>query len=100
MGASFAEVNIETHLRLNKFVKYYGKSMFIKEFSDAGILDARHLIGPNGIYKTYDNVAIEYNLLPNNQSFVQYVKLISAISLSTGNLILVILTTEVLIPYS
>ena len=52
-----------------------------KEFSDAGILDARQLIGPNGIYKTYDKVAIEFNLLPNNQNFVEYVKLISAIPL-------------------
>ena len=40
--------------------------MYIKEFSDAGILDARELIGPNDNYKTCDNVAIEYNLLPNN----------------------------------
>ena len=57
VGARFAEGNFETHLWLNKFAKYYGKSMFIKEFSDAGILDVRQLLGPNGIYKTYDNVA-------------------------------------------
>ena len=81
VGASFAAGNFETHLWPNKLVKYHGKSMFTKEFSDAGILDARQLIGPNGTYKTYDDVAVEYNLLPNNQSFVEYVKLISAIPL-------------------
>ena len=81
VGASFAEENLKTHLWLNKFVKYNGKSMFIKEFPDAGVLDARQLIGPNGIYKTYDDVAAEYHLFPNNQSFVEYVKLISAIPL-------------------
>ena len=48
VGASFAEENFETHLWLNKFVKYNGKLMFIKEFFDAGILDARQFIGPNG----------------------------------------------------
>ena len=81
MGASFAEGNFETHLWLNKFIKYNGKSMFIRKFSDAGILDARQLIGPNGIYKRYVDVALEYNLLPNNQRFVEYVKLTSAITL-------------------
>ena len=37
VGASFAEVNIQTHLWLNKFVKYIGKSMFIKESFATGI---------------------------------------------------------------
>ena len=47
--------------------------LFIKEFPDAVILDARQLIDPNDNHKTYDNVAIEYNLLPDNQSSVEYV---------------------------
>ena len=72
MGASFAGENSETRLWLNKFVKYNGEPMCEKEFFDAEILDARQLIGPNGIYKTYDNVAVKYNLLPDNQSFVEY----------------------------
>ena len=71
MGASFTEENSETHLCLNKFVKYNGKSMFKKKLSDAVISDARQLTGPNGIFKTYDNVAVGYNLPFNNQSFVR-----------------------------
>ena len=44
MSASFAEGNFETYLWLSKFVKYNGKSMFIKEFSDAEILNAPQIL--------------------------------------------------------
>ena len=53
--------------------------MYNKEFSDAGIVDGKQLVDRDGNFKSYDDIAIEYHLRPNNQSFIEYVKIISAI---------------------
>ena len=66
-------------LWLNKFLKYKGRPLYIKEFSDAGIVDAQQIVDSNGNFKSYDEIATEYDLIPNNRSFIEYIKLISAV---------------------
>ena len=53
--------------------------MYNKEFSDAGIVDGQQLVDRNGNFKSCDCIAIEYHLRSNNPSFIEYVKVISAI---------------------
>ena len=64
----------ETFLWLNKSLKY--KS----EFSDAGIVDAQQIVDINGNFKSYDEIATEYDLIPINCSFIEYIKIISAVT--------------------
>ena len=71
--------NSETFLWLNRFLKYKNKPLYNEEFANAGIVDAKQLVDSNGNFKSYDNLAIEYNLNPNNASFIEHVKLVSAI---------------------
>ena len=51
----------------------------MKEFSDAGIVDAQQIVDINGNFKSYDEIATECNLIPNNRSFIEYIKLISVV---------------------
>jgi len=52
--------------------------MYVKEFAQTRIIDAHQLVDSNGSFKVYDDLAVEFNLIPNNRSFVEYIKLISA----------------------
>ena len=70
----------ETYLWLNKSLKYKGRSLNIKEFSNAGIITAQQIVDIKGNVISYDEIATEYDLIPNNCSFIiEYIKLISAI---------------------
>ena len=69
----------DTFLWLNKSLKYKGRPLYIKEFSDAGIVDAQQIVDINGNFKLYDEIAAEYDLIPNNRSFIEYIKLISVV---------------------
>ena len=66
----------DTFLWLNKCLKYKGRPLYIKEFSDAGIVDAQQIVDINGNFKSYDEIATEYDLIPNNRSFIKCIKLI------------------------
>ena len=58
-------------------MKYKGRPLYIKEFSDAGIVDAQQIVDINGNFKSFNEIATEYNLIPYNCSFIEYIKLIS-----------------------
>ena len=49
------------------------------EFSDAGIVNDQQIMDINGDFKSYDEIATEYDLIPNNCSSIEYVKLISTV---------------------
>jgi len=85
--------NNETFLWFNKYVKYKGKPLYYKEFFDAGIVDALQLVDANGNYRSYDDVASTFNLSANNESFIKYIKLMSAIP-ENWNLNSVLLITK------
>ena len=68
-------------LWLNKFVKYRNKLVFYEEFFEAGIYALYQLKKPNNELFTFDEIAIFFGMTPNNQSFVKYIKLISALPL-------------------
>ena len=42
----------------------------MKEFFDAGIVDAQQIIDINGNLKSYNEIATEYDSIPNNRSFI------------------------------
>ena len=69
----------DTFLWLNKSLKYKDRRLYIKEFSDAGIVDAQQIVVINGNFKSYDEIATEDDLIPNNRSFIEYIKLISVV---------------------
>ena len=69
----------KTFLWLNKSLKCKVRSLYIEEFSDAGIVDAPQIVDINGNFKSYDEIATEYDLIPNNRSFIEYIKLLSAV---------------------
>jgi len=71
--------NSDTFLRFNNHLKYKGKPLYNKEFSDAGIIDAEQLVDSNGNFLSYDYIASAYKLTPNNESFIEYIKLMSAV---------------------
>ena len=68
-------------LWLNKFVKYRNKPVSYEEFFEAGIFDLYQLKKPNNELFLYDEIAIIFGMTPNDQSFVKYIKLISALPL-------------------
>ena len=72
-------------LWLNKFMKYRNKPVFYEEFFEAGIYDLYQLKKPNNELFSYDEIAIIFGMTPNNQSFVKYIKLISALPLEWIN---------------
>ena len=61
----------ETFLWLNKSLKYKNRPLYIKEFLD--IVDAQQIVDINGNFKAYNENATEYDLIPNNCSFVEYI---------------------------
>ena len=72
-------------LWLNKFVKYRNKPVFYEEFFEAGIYDFYQLKKTNKELFSYDEIAIIFGMTPNNQSFIKYIKLISALPLEWIN---------------
>ena len=46
---------------------------------DAGIVNAQQIVDINGNFKLYNEIATEYDLIPNNRSFIEYIKVISAV---------------------
>ena len=66
---------------LNKSLKYKGRPLHIKEFSDAGIVDSQQIDDINSNFISYDEIATEYDLISNNRSFIEYIKLISAVAI-------------------
>ena len=72
-------------LWLNKFVKYRNKPAFYEDLFEAGIYDLHQLKKPNNELFLYDEIAIIFSMTPNNQSFVKYIKLISALPLEWIN---------------
>ena len=44
----------ENFLWLNKSLKYIGRSLCIKEFLDAGVVDAQQIVDINDSCKSYD----------------------------------------------
>ena len=69
----------ESFLWLNKSLKYKSRSLYKKEFSDASIVDDQQIVDINGNFKSYDEIATEYNLISNNCSFIEYIKFRSAV---------------------
>ena len=72
-------------LWLNKFVKHRNKPVFYEEFFEAGIYDLYQLKKPNNELFSYDEIALIFGITPKNQSFVKYIKLISALPLKWIN---------------
>ena len=66
-------------LWLNKFLKSKGRPLYIKELPDPGIEVAQQIVDSNGNFKSYDEIATEYDLIANNRSFIEYIKFISAV---------------------
>jgi len=66
-------------LWFNKYLKYKGKPLYYKEFSNSGIVDARQLVDANGNFRSYDDIAAACNLTSNNESFIKYIQLMSAV---------------------
>ena len=56
--------------------------MFNEEFRNAGIFDFEQLLDSDGNMKSYDTLSVDFGLNPNNYSFITYVKMTSAISLT------------------
>jgi len=52
--------------------------MYIKEFVQTGI-DAHQLVNFNRNFKVYDGLTVDFNLISNNRSSVEYTNSISAI---------------------
>ena len=72
-------------LWLNKGVKYQNKPIFNDEFFNAGIHDFYQLVKTNGDLFSYDEIAINFRMNPNNHSFIKYNKLISALPINWLN---------------
>jgi len=54
--------------------------LYNKEFSDAGIIDAQQLVDSNGNFRSYNNIAAAYKLTSNNESLIEYIKVIKLMS--------------------
>ena len=46
---------------LNKFLKYKGRLLYEKEFSDTVIVDVQQIVGINSNFKSCDEIATQYN---------------------------------------
>ena len=66
-------------LFFNKLVKYKKKSCYVSTMAHEGITGYYQLIDINGDYVNFDKLMIDRHIVPNNQLFVEYVKLKSAI---------------------
>ena len=66
-------------LRLNKSVLYKRQSLLEQEFVDAGIIYLPQLVCPNNDFLSYDELAKKHKLVPNNVSFINFIKMKAAI---------------------
>ena len=69
----------ESYLWLNKLVKYQNKPIFIEELYNVGIYDFQQLTISHGELESYDELATEFGMRVNNNVFIKYIKLITAI---------------------
>ena len=74
--------NDSKYLWFNKAVKYRNQPMFVEEFCKAGIFDFFQLLNSDFELYSYDEVASAFHMIPNNTSFIEYIKLISAIPMA------------------
>ena len=74
--------NDSKYLWFNKAVKYRNQPMFVEEFCKTGIFDFFQLLKSDFELYSYDEVASAFHMTPNNTSFIEYIKLISAISMA------------------
>ena len=66
-------------------VKYQNKPIFNDEFFNAGTHDFYQLVKTNGDLFSYDEIAINFRMNPNNHSFIKYIKLILALPINWLN---------------
>ena len=66
-------------------MKYRNKPVFYKKFFEAGIYDLYQPKKLNNKLFTHDEKAVIFSMTPNSQSFVKYIKLISALPLEWLN---------------
>ena len=66
-------------------MKYQNKLVFYEEFFEAEIYDLYQLKKPNNELFSNDEIAIIFDMTPNNQSLVKCIKLISALPLEWIN---------------
>ena len=60
---------------------YYKRQPLLEqEFVDAGIIYLLQLVGPNNDFLPYDELAKKHKLVPNNVSFINFIKMKAAIS--------------------
>ena len=60
-------------------VRYNSKPMCNYEFINAGIYCFYDILNENYDLLTYDEAALKFNMNANNTSFIEYIKLISAL---------------------
>ena len=56
--------------------------MFVEEFGKAGIFDFFQILKSDYEFYSYDEVASAFHMIPNNASFIKYIKLVSAIPMA------------------
>ena len=73
--------------------------MFVEEFCKAGIFDFFQLINSRYELYSYGEVALAFHTIPNNTSFIKYIKLILDIPMAciTYNYILIVM--NLLMPF-
>ena len=69
----------------NEFVKYRNKHGFMKDFSKLEFFDFCQLKKANNKLFSYDGTAISFGITCDDQSFVKYIRLISALPLEWIN---------------
>ena len=74
--------NDSKYLWFNKAVKYRNQPMFVEEFCKPGIFYFFQLLKSDFEFYSYDEVASAFHMTPNNTSFIEYIKLISAIPMA------------------
>ena len=70
------------YLWFNKAVKYRNQPMVVEEFCKAGIFYFFQLLNSDFELYSYDEVASAFHMIPNKTSFIEYIKLISAIPMA------------------
>ena len=58
---------------------YKRQPLLEQEFVDAGIIYLPQLVGPNNDVLSYDELAKKHKLVPNNVSFINFIKMKAAI---------------------
>ena len=74
--------NDSKYLWLNNALKHRNKPMFVKKFCKAGIFDFFQLLYSDCELYSCNKVASAFHMIPNNTSFIKYIKLILAIPMA------------------